>query len=97
MNATRRIRRLVVPVTLAVLLAACANGDTGDDNGEAGSISINGCDPENPFIPTNTSEPCGGGPMDQMFTGLVSYNPDTAEPENAVASDVSSDTTSRGK
>ena len=91
MNAARRIRRLLLPVTLAILLAACANGDTGDDNGEAGSISISGCDPENPFIPTNTSEPCGGGPMDQMFTGLVSYNPDTAEPKNAVASDISSD------
>jgi oligopeptide transport system substrate-binding protein len=28
--------------------------------------------------------------MDQMFRGLVEYDPDTAEPENAIASDISS-------
>ena len=91
MNAEWNIGRLFIPAALAVLVAACANGDTGDDNGEAASISIHGCEPLNPLIPSNTAEVCGGNPMDQMFTGLVAYNPRTAEPENAVASAISSD------
>jgi oligopeptide transport system substrate-binding protein len=91
MDGEGRIRRQFIPAALAVLVAACANGDTGDDNGEAASISINGCDPEHPFIPADTAEVCGGNPMDQMFTGLVEYDPETAEPENAIASDISSD------
>ncbi len=48
-------------------------------------MTINGCEPQNPFIPSNTNETCGGTSLDQMFTGLVSYEPETAAPYNAVA------------
>jgi len=85
---------------LSLVLAACG----GDDGGEAtespgatesagaaaGEVTINGCDPENPFIPSNTNETCGGTPLDQMFTGLVEYEAD-ASPYNAVAEEFSSD------
>jgi oligopeptide transport system substrate-binding protein len=86
----RGVVQLTVAATIPALLASCASGDTGDDNGERVSISIYGCDPERPFVPSNTGEPCAGDPMGQMFKGLVEYNPYTAEPENAVASDISS-------
>lgn len=80
---------------LSLALAACGGGDDGEstetDAPEAasgaaeGSVTINGCDPENPFIPSNTNETCGGTPMDEIFTGLVSYEPENAAPYNAVA------------
>jgi oligopeptide transport system substrate-binding protein len=85
------ITRLVLLPTVAIVLAACTDGDTGRSGREPTAISIYGCDPEQSFIPTNTAEPCGGNPMDQIFEGLVRYDPETAAPENAVASDISSD------
>ena len=79
---------------LSLALAACGSDDAEPAETEApeaaggaaeGSVTINGCDPENPFIPSNTNETCGGTPLDEMFTGLVSYSADTAAPYNAVA------------
>jgi hypothetical protein len=97
MNTARLSQRLVLPATLAVVAAACSGSDAGTGDGETSAISINSCDPDAPLIPASTSGPCVGNPLDQMFTGLVRYIPTTAEPEDAVASDISSnDTTSRG-
>ena len=81
---------------LSLVLAACGSDDDGDaaESPEAteaaggaaeGAVTVNGCEPQNPFIPSNTNETCGGTPLDQMFTGLVSYEPETAAPYNAVA------------
>ena len=79
---------------LSLALAACGSDDAEPAETEApeaaggaaeGSVTINGCEPQNPFIPSNTNETCGGTPLDQMFTGLVSYEPETAAPYNAVA------------
>jgi oligopeptide transport system substrate-binding protein len=91
MITARRITRLILPGAVVVAMAACSGAETGASDGDARAISINGCDPETPFIPASTTGPCVGNPLDQMFTGLVRYNPRTAEPENAVASEISSD------
>lgn len=53
-----------------------------------GSVTVGHCEPENPLIPTNTNETCGGEVVDSLFTGLVNYNPETAQPENAVADSI---------
>ncbi len=57
----------------------------------AGAVTVDGCEPENPFIPANTNETCGGNPLDAIFTKLVGYNPETAEPEMAVAESIESE------
>lgn len=94
MRGPRRSRWMAGAGVLALVLSACGSdegdqGAGGTESGEAsGSVTVNGCDPENPFIPANTNETCGGNPLDQMFTGLVTYNPETAEPENAIASSI---------
>ncbi|MGH8883475.1 MAG: peptide ABC transporter substrate-binding protein, partial [Stackebrandtia sp.] len=56
-----------------------------------GSISIRGCEPENPLIPGDTGETCGGTVINAMFTGLMEYDPQTAEPRNAMAESIHSD------
>jgi oligopeptide transport system substrate-binding protein len=78
---------------LSLALTACGGGDGESEPAateaaggvEGGSVTINGCDPENPFIPSNTNETCGGNIIDAITTGLVEYEPENAKPYNAVA------------
>lgn len=83
-------------VAASLVLAACGSssdtgsGDNGGGGSAAGSISIDGSQPENPLIPTATNETGGGNVVDAMWTGLVSYNVDTGAPENAVAESIES-------
>lgn len=88
-----RSRRMVAGAAVAALtvagLTACSSDS--DSVEAAGTVSIFGCKPENPLIPANTNEVCGGNVTDAVFTGLVNYDPDTAEPQNAVASSIESD------
>ena len=50
-----------------------------------GEITVRGCTPQNPLIPANTNETCGGNVLDAVTAKLVHYNPDTAAPENDIA------------
>ena len=43
-----------------------------------GEIVVAGCTPENPLIPGNTSETCGGDIIDAMTSKLVQYNTENA-------------------
>lgn len=72
-------------------LAACGGGSSGETSAaEGGSVSVNGAEPQNPLVPTNTNETGGGNVIDNVFTGLVKYNPTTAAPENAIAESITS-------
>ena len=53
-------------------------------------MTVNGSEPQNPLIPAATNETGGGNVIDNMFTGLVTYNQETAAPENAVATSIES-------
>ena len=46
-----------------------------------GEITVRGCNPENPLIPSNTTETCGGTVIDAVFSKLVHYDPETAAPQ----------------
>ncbi|WP_029149218.1 peptide ABC transporter substrate-binding protein [Microbacterium indicum] len=80
----------------AFALAGCSS-DTGSDNsGDAGTgsstaiISTNGSEPQNPLIPTNTTETGGGKIVTSIFDGLIVYNADGST-ENAVAESITTD------
>lgn len=76
----------------ALVLSACGGGDGGEagDGGSqgGGEITIRGCQPENPLIPGDTNETCGGNVIEALFTGLVEYDPETAEATNAMAESI---------
>jgi oligopeptide transport system substrate-binding protein len=80
----KRPGALAMALAGAMLLSACGGGD---DNGSGDSASSSGGgefsiyigDPENPLIPGNTTETEGGQVVDTLWTGLVTYDPDTSE------------------
>ncbi len=78
---------------LALTLAACGgSSDSGGGDGGSGAyVTVNGSEPQNPLVPANTNETGGGNIIDNLFTGLVTYNQETAAPENAVATSITSD------
>ena len=84
-------------ITSIVLVAsACGGGGTEPQPGtsQAGSARraerspLPGCTPENPLIPANTSEACGGDMIDAMTSKLVRYNAENAAPENDIAESI---------
>jgi oligopeptide transport system substrate-binding protein len=83
--------------SLALLATACGGGGTASEPGASqpagqagGEISIAGCTPENPLVPGNTSEVCGGDIIDAMTSKLVRYNTENAAPENDIAESIES-------
>jgi oligopeptide transport system substrate-binding protein len=89
----RRVpRSMAVAAVSALALVASACGGGGDDEeptGEGGgSIVVRGCNPENPLIPPNTAETCGGDVLDVTVARLVHYDSETAEPENDIAESI---------
>ncbi|MDO5726741.1 MAG: ABC transporter substrate-binding protein [Bowdeniella nasicola] len=89
-----------IAATASVLLAlgACSSSDGGDSksggSGDAGAstgiVSVNGTEPQNPLIPTNTNEVGGGLILDLIFEGLVYYDADGKD-HLAVAESIESD------
>ena len=96
MRATTRLTLTATVSASAMLLAACGGGSgssgstgSGDSAGkQGGSISVRGCNPENPLIPGATTETCGGDVIDAVTARLVHYNVDTAKPENDIAESI---------
>lgn len=78
---------------LALTLAACGGSDSGSGGGgdSTAYVTVNGSEPQNPLVPAMTNETSGGNVIDNIFTMLVKYNPETAAPENAVATSITSD------
>ena len=93
MRGLRKVAPAVIGVSvLALTLSACGgSSDSGSGGGDSASyVTVNGSEPQNPLIPAATNETGGGNVIDAMFTGLVTYNQETAAPENAVATSIES-------
>ncbi len=69
-------------------LAACSSSDGAD----ADIVTVNGGEPQNPLVPTNTNEVMGGRVVDRLFAGLKYYDAD-GEAHNEMAESI--DTTDR--
>jgi oligopeptide transport system substrate-binding protein len=86
---------LAVAITsLALVATACGGGGTTSEPGgeappaQGGEIVVAGCTPENPLVPGNTSEACGGDIIEPMTSKLVRYNTENAAPENDIAESI---------
>jgi ABC-type oligopeptide transport system substrate-binding subunit len=84
-------------LVLALGAAACGGGD-GDNADDTSAGKVGGTfstyitDPENPLVPSNTSESEGSQIVDALWTGLVKYDADSSEVEyDGVAESIKSD------
>jgi oligopeptide transport system substrate-binding protein len=98
MRGRTRGMAAAVITSLALVVTACGGGGTApepgaeDPAGQAGGeIAVAGCTPENPLIPGNTSEACGGDIVEAMTSKLVRYNTENAAPENDIAESIETD------
>ena len=95
MKKTRMgLSAVAVVGTAALVLTGCASGgDSGDSaSGDSSAIiTTNGSEPQNPLIPSNTTETGGGKIIDSVFAGLVSYNAKGATEMDAAESIESDD------
>jgi oligopeptide transport system substrate-binding protein len=81
--------------SLALVATACGGGGTASEPGASqpagqagGEVTVAGCTPENPLVPGNTNETCGGDIIDAMTSKLVRYNTENAAPENDIAESI---------
>jgi oligopeptide transport system substrate-binding protein len=100
MRLTRRAPLwLCLLMVFGLLAAACGGDDDGGTTGDqgtqeegptGGSFSVQICEPG--FLqPGNTQETCGSQVLQALFTPLVEFDPDTAEPYNTMAESIESD------
>ncbi|WP_433268339.1 peptide ABC transporter substrate-binding protein [Actinosynnema sp. CS-041913] len=83
-------RALLVPaaVALALVAAGCGTPETSSGANTDAGISIFNTEPENPLVPGNTTEVGGSRVLDALFTGLVEYRNEDAQPVNAMAESI---------
>lgn len=87
-------------LALAVVLAGCGSSTTSvTGNNQQGlthgqPITIWHPDPTS-LVPSNSNEEGGMEVLDALYTGLINYNRDTAEPENAMAESITADAASK--
>ena len=95
-GTTRTVAMLAGISSVALLAAACGGGNSSDDTSSSaagktgGAVTVRGCNPQNPLVPGNTNETCGGNVLDAISSKLVHYNPETAAPENDIADKIES-------
>ncbi|GAA2726984.1 peptide ABC transporter substrate-binding protein [Cellulomonas aerilata] len=93
----RRITGFAASVAVGALaLTACSGGEPaatessaegGGGGASTGIVTVNGTEPQNPLVPTNTNEVGGGKILDLVFAGLVYYDAEGA-PHNEVAESI---------
>lgn len=75
-----------IATAAALTLSGCA---AGTPSGNENIISVNGSEPQNPLIATNTNEVGGGLILDSIYAGLVYYEAD-GTPVNDMAESITS-------
>ncbi|AHH94183.1 peptide ABC transporter substrate-binding protein [Kutzneria albida] len=82
---------VAVPAAVALLATGCGGGGStaGADNSD-GAVSIYGTEPQHPLTPGNTNEQGGIRVIDELYAGLVGFDPDNAKPYNLMAESITS-------
>ena len=86
-----RVLTVATAAALSLALAACGGaGSANNPSGGAGGgdIVIRGCAPENPLVPGNSSETCGGDMVTAMTAGLIRYDTETSDPKLDIAESI---------
>ena len=94
-----RSRSVTAGLLLAVALVACSPGGgvkeaagvrLVDGRWRGGAFSVAASEPEH-LMPANATTTADGQVLAALFTGLVEYDPQTAEPRNAMAESIHTD------
>ncbi|WP_375486308.1 ABC transporter substrate-binding protein [uncultured Mycobacterium sp.] len=64
-----RVAAVIAAGLLVAVLTGCSGGGVSPD-----VVVVNGGEPQNPLIPTNTNDSNGGRILDRLFAGLMSYD-----------------------
>lgn len=86
MNARWKTLTVMVACGALVLpLAACGSSSAGGSDNNI--VRVYGCEPQNPLIPTDTNEVCGGDPETLLFSELIGFDA-KGNPKNEVADSI---------
>lgn len=77
---------ILAAAALPLGLVACSGGGSGGAAG-ANYVRTNGVEPQNPLVPTNTTETGGGKVVDLINSGLVRYDTE-GKPHNDLADSI---------
>ncbi|NUT47200.1 MAG: ABC transporter substrate-binding protein [Saccharothrix sp.] len=83
-----RARLVPAAVAVALVAAGCGSTETPTGSNTDAAITIFNTEPENPLVPGNTTEVGGSRVLDPLFTGLVEYRAEDAQPVNAMAESI---------
>ncbi|MQS13846.1 ABC transporter substrate-binding protein [Streptomyces kaniharaensis] len=87
MPVAARARWVLAAATSVVLVATgCSSGGGGSSSSDTSkTFSYQSSEPQNPLQPANSNETGGGRIIENLFKGLVDYDPSTAKLRNQVA------------
>lgn len=87
-----RISTFASVAAISVLaLSGCGGGTAGGGETDSSAIiTADSVEPQNPLVPTNTSENGGGVVVGSIFSGLIAYDED-GKPQNDLADSIDSD------
>lgn len=78
MKKNRILSGVAATAAAALVLTGCAGGGDNAGGGESTDavVTVNGSEPQNPLIPTNTNETGGGKILDLINATLINYDKD---------------------
>ncbi|MFI6164853.1 ABC transporter substrate-binding protein [Micromonospora haikouensis] len=81
---------IALGAAFALVASGCSSsdGEGGEATSADGAITVDGTEPENPLVPSNTTETGGGKIIDWLWTGLVEYPNNGGAPQNALAESI---------
>ena len=88
MQKSSKLTIIVAALSAAVMsLGACGGSSSNNASSADNTINVYGCEPQNPLLPSNTNEVCGGNPIDLLFAKLVAFD-DKGNAKNEVAKEI---------
>ncbi|GAA4863056.1 ABC transporter substrate-binding protein [Kitasatospora terrestris] len=87
-----RMRWAVVGATSVALVATgcSSSGGGGGPSNSSATFSYQSSEPQNPLQPANANEVGGGRILQNLFKGLIDYDPNSGEMRNQVAENIAS-------
>ena len=90
----RRVGVGLLAATTLFSMVACSQNTNSNTSASSTAnpndvtLTVRGCTPQNPLLPTDTNETCGGNILDASEAKLIHYNSTTAAPELDIAQSI---------